>query len=294
MLARPGLPPFKYVRAETGDEVFGYLERGSARLLMGGTDLFPQMREGAWKPEVLVDVKHLPGMQDLVFQDGGRLVAGAAATMNRLGTDPWIAKKFPVLAQAANSVGSYQLRNRATIGGNLCNASPCADTAPAVLVLEGGLVVESLEGQKEYAFQDFSLGPGKTILGSNGYLSAVCFPALPEGAAGTYLKLGRSKLGDLSLVSVAAVGYPDRSAKSGYRFRIALGSVAAVPFRVPSAERILADFDPGPETHNAAARLAMEMAAPISDVRACSEYQRMMVMTLTLRALLRVWESLRE
>ncbi|MBN1314318.1 MAG: xanthine dehydrogenase family protein subunit M [Anaerolineales bacterium] len=294
MLARPGLPPFKYVRAASETEVFERLEQGNARMFMGGTDLFPQMREGVWRPEILVDVKYVRAMQDLFFEDDGLLTAGAAVTMNRLGCDPLIAKYFPALSQAANSVGSFQLRNRATIGGNLCNASPCADTAPAVLVMDGGIVVETKDRSKVYALKDFILGPGKTVIGPTEFVSAVCFPALPKGATGVYLKLGRSKLGDLSLVSAAVIGYPDPDAASGYRFRIALGSVASVPFRVPGAERILADFKINPETLNTAARLAMEMAAPISDVRACSDYQRLMVMALTRRALMQVWDSLRK
>ncbi len=292
MLARPGLPSFKYVQAATAAEVHRFLQEGGARLMMGGTDLFPQMREGVCEPEIIVDVKHVPGMRDLSCDQRVGLSIGAAVTMNQLVKHSDVQAHYPILAQAAQSVASYQLRNRATIGGNVCNASPCADTSPAVMVLEGVMVLQGEGGERKVPAAGFFTGPGQTVIEPGEYLAAIRLPAPPAGAVGRYLKLGRSRLGDLSIVGVAVVGHPDPTAALGYRFRIALGSVAPIPLRAPAAEEILAANRPGEETFAAAAEKAMEVATPISDVRAGATYQRMMVRALTLRALREVWAEL--
>jgi carbon-monoxide dehydrogenase medium subunit len=258
---------------------------------MGGTDLFTQMRDGVWRPRVVVDVKHIPGMQDITMDPGG-LTVGAAVTMNQLARHPAVQRLYPALAQAASSVGSFQLRNRATLGGNLCNASPCADTAPAVAALEAILVLSGPAGQRETPFYDFVLGPGRTVVGTDEFLIGIRFPAQPAGSAGCYLKLGRSRMGDLSVVGVAVVAFRDLAARSGYRFRLALGSVAPVALRVPAAESLLAAEPPHETNLAAAADLAMHAAVPISDVRATAIYQTLMVRTLTLRALESAWAQL--
>jgi CO/xanthine dehydrogenase FAD-binding subunit len=292
LLARPGLPSFEYVRAQSAAQVHGLLQRENVRLMMGGTDLFPQMRDGVFRPNVIVDVKDLPRMRQVVFDAGAGLTVGAAATMNQVATHPDVRDRYPVLAQAAHSVASYQIRNRATIGGNVCNASPCADTSPAVIALDGTLILSGPAGQREVPGTKFFLGPGQTAMSPGEFLVALRFPLPPTGSAGSYQKLGRSRLGDLSLVGVAAVAYPDRTAESGYRFRLALGSVAPIPLRVPAAEEILANRRPGEEAFQAAAEKAMEAASPITDVRASASYQTLMVRAMTLRALRAVWAHL--
>ncbi len=292
MLARPGLPSFEYVQAANAAEVHSLLQEGGARLMMGGTDLFPQMREGVFRPETIVDVKHVPGMRDLTYDERVGLSIGAAVTMNQLVKPPDVQAHYPILAQAAHSVASYQLRNRATIGGNVCNASPCADFSPVVMVLEGVMVLQGEGAERNVPAAGFITGPGQTAIEPGEFLAAIRLPAPPAGAVGCYLKLGRSRRGDLSIVGVAVLGYPDPAAASGYRFRIALGSVAPIPLRAPAAEEILAANPPGEETFAAAAEKAMEVATPITDVRAGATYQKMMVRALTIRALREVWAEL--
>lgn len=293
MLARPGLPGFEYVKASTPAEVHQLMQQEGVRLMMGGTDLLVQMREGTIRPRVVVDVKHLPGMREVEFDEGQGLTIGAAVTMNQLAQHPAVQTHYPALAQAAHSVASYQVRNRATLGGNLCNASPCADTGPAIVALDAAMILRGSQGQREVPAERFFLGPGRTALQPDEFLTAIRIPPPPAGAASCYLKLGRSRSGDLALVGVAVVGFPDGT-ESGYRFRVALGSVAPVPLRVPAAEKVLAQDPPGEESFAAAAGKAMEAAAPISDVRAGAAYQRMMVRVLTLRALRQVWSTLGE
>lgn len=294
MTARPGLPSFEYVRPGTLDEAVRLLvEQGSAaRLLMGGTDLFVRMRDGALRPQTLIDVKGLPGMQEMVYDPQQGLAVGAAVTMNQLARHPDVLARYPLLAEAANSVASYQLRNRATVGGNLCNASPCADLAPATLVLEGQFVLYGPRGQRTVPSEAFFAGPGRSVTHADEVMTAIHYPLPPAGSAGRYLKLGRNKLGDLALVSVAVLGYPDAAAPSGFGFRIALGSVAPVPLRVPEAEEVLArQIDEG-AGFRLAAQKAVEAASPIDDVRASAAYRSAMVHNLTLRGLREVWGRL--
>ncbi len=290
----PGLTEFDYVKPASLAEASHILVEhgGEARPFMGGTDLFVRMRDGFVRPQIMVDVKHLPGMRDISYDEQTGLTVGAAATMNQIARHPDVQTHYPLLAEAANSVASYQLRNRATLGGNLCNGSPAADTAPAVLLLEGRIVLYGPNGEREVPADEFFLGPGATAMQTGELMTAVRFPIPPTGSAGRYLKLGRNKAGDLAIAGVAVFGFPDGTT-SGYRFRIGLASVAPVPLRALEAEEVLAANPPGEETFALAAEKAMSAASPIDDVRASAAYRKAMVRALTLRGLRDVWEALR-
>jgi carbon-monoxide dehydrogenase medium subunit len=261
-------------------------------MFMGGTDIFVQMRDGLLAPKVLIDVKHLPGMSDIVFDSENGLSLGAAVDMNAMARHPAVLEHYPILAEAAHTVASYQIRNRATMGGNLCNASPAADTAPVTLVLEAVLTVHGPDGERQIPATEFFLGVGKNALKPNEFLIRVGFPVPPVGWEGRYLKLGRNAQGDLAIVGVAVVGYPDDTAASGYRFQIALASVAPTPIRVPDAENILAQGPVTDQSFAAAAAAARDTARPIDDVRASGRYRAEMVNVLTQRALDDVWTRL--
>jgi CO/xanthine dehydrogenase FAD-binding subunit len=293
LFARLGLPGFDYVRAESAEQAVHLLSEGGDEvvLLMGGTDVLPRLRDGLLKPRAVLDVKGVPGLRDIHFGPEQGLTAGAAVTMNQLARHPDVLAHYPLLAQAAGQVASYQVRNRATLGGNICNASPCADTPPAVLVLEGRYVLVGPQGERSVPASDFCLGPGRTALKRGEFLAAIRFPPPPPEAAARYLKLGRSRAGDLALVGVAVFALRGGSV-SGAEFRIALGSVAPTPVRARSAELILAANGPGEPSFALAAEKAMEESSPITDVRGSASYQRMMVHALTLRALRSTWESL--
>jgi CO/xanthine dehydrogenase FAD-binding subunit len=292
----PGLLSFDYTRPAALSEACRLLAEhdGEAHPFMGGTDIFVQMRDGAVRPRLLVDVKHLPGMRDITWDDTGGLTIGAAATMNDIARHPDVRTGYPLLAEAASSVASYQVRNRATLGGNLCNGSPAADTAPAVLVLEGSLVLHGPDGERVVSAGDFFLGPGQTAIQTGELMTAIRFPAPPGGAVAKYLKLGRNKAGDLAIAGVAVLGFPDQAVSSGHRFRIGLASVAPVPLRAREAESVLAENPPGEETFALAAEKAMEAATPIDDVRGSATYRRAMVRNLTLRGLRDVWAQIKK
>jgi CO/xanthine dehydrogenase FAD-binding subunit len=290
-----GLPEFDYVRAESIEQVTDLLldESHDSRLFMGGTDLFVQMRAGVRSPGLLVDVKHLPGMNDIRLEADGGLSVGAAVNLNALARHADVSKQFGLLVEAAQSVGSYQLRSRATMGGNLCNASPAADTAPAALVLGAKLIAQGAKGERSIPAESFFLGPGKNALKRGEILTRIEFPSPPERSVGRYLKLGRNAAGDLAIVGVAVLGFPDDGAPSGYRFRLALSSVAPTPLLVPEVDGILAEKAIDDARIDAAAKAAQQAAKPIDDVRATADYRSAMVEVYARRALQAVWAALR-
>ena len=294
MLARPGLPEFEYLKAETSQEVFNLLNEKSPdiKIMMGGTDLFIQIRDRDSGPGTLLDVKGLPGMQDISFDQKAGLLIGAAATLNRLSQDEFVQHEYPVICQSADTVGNYQLRNRATLGGNICNASPSADMAPAMLIYDAEVVLESPRGERRLPIGGFWTGPGKTALEKDEYLKAIHLPIPPQGAVGEYLKLGRSKMGDLAVVGVAVLGYLDQKAPAGMRFKIGINSTAPTPYRIPDVEDTLAEHPISDDALSRAAEAAMAISAPIEDVRASALYQKKMVRNLTYKALKEIWERL--
>jgi carbon-monoxide dehydrogenase medium subunit len=239
-----------------------------------------------------VNVKNLDGANDLRFDPKTGLTIGAAVNMNRVIASPDVQAHYPLLAQACRSVASYQLRTRATIVGNVCNASPAGDTIGSCLTLGGILKIHGVNGLREESLGTFFLGPGKTTLKPGDIVTAIRFPVPPKGCAGTYIKLGRNQLSDLSIVGVTALGHPDSSCASGYRFRLALASVAPVPFVPVDAETYLANHSITPETLREAARLSANACTPIDDVRGTARYRKQMVRNLSAKALTEVWKNL--
>ena len=295
MLARPGLPNFEYIKAETFQDVFDCMkEKGdNLKLLMGGTDLFVQMRDRGEGPGYLLDVKGLPGMQEISFDRKSGLKVGAAVTLNALSSHPNLLNYYSIICQAADTVGNYQLRNLATLGGNICNASPSADMSPAILVYDGRVVVESPRGERELGLEEFWVGPGKTALEKDEFLKRIHFPTPPDKSAGRYYKLGRSKMGDLAIVGVAVLAFPDPDLPAGINFRIGINSTAPTAYRVPGVEEFLAQKPITDEILAEAAEMAMDISAPIEDQRASAAYQKKMVRNLIYKGVNEVWEILK-
>jgi carbon-monoxide dehydrogenase medium subunit len=292
LTAHPGLPEFDYIKPTTLEEASTFLAQhaGEARAFIGGTDVFVRMRDGAWQDKYLVDVKSLPGMNDLKFDPARGLTVGAAVNMNRVIASPEVNEHYPVLAEAAHTVASYQLRTRATIAGNACNASPAGDTIGAGLVYDARLRVHGVDGDRVEPLRAFFKGPGKTVLKAGDIVTAVEFPLPPQGAQGKYIKLGRNAIGDLAIVGITALGYPDSAAASGYRFFAALASVAPTPLLLDMA--LLSEKPIGEETIHEAAEFAMNSVTPIDDVRGSARYRKLMVRNMTRKALAEVWSKL--
>ncbi len=293
--AHPSLPEFEYIKPKTLAEASEFLvaHEGESRPLMGGTDIFVRMRDGIWKDKYLVDVKGLDGITNLSFDPSVGLVVGAAVTMNQVATSPIVKEHYPALAEAANQVASYQLRNRATVVGNICNASPAGDTIGACILLGGRLNIHHGAGEtRQEPLDTFFQGPGKTSLKPGDVVTSLHLPPPPKGMVGTYKKLGRNKASDLSIVGLTVVGYPDAETSSGYRVKMALASVAPIPLVVDVVEKILTEEPITEESIKKAAQAAMDASTPIDDVRASARYRKAMVRNLSRKTLTKVWKEL--
>lgn len=192
----PGLPEFDYVKPTSLVEASQFLAHhaGEARPFMGGTDTFVRLRDGIWKEKYLVDVKNLDGLDRITFNPAIGLTIGASVNLNRIIASPEINQYYPVLAEAAHTVASYQLRTRATLAGNICNASPAGDTIGACLALAGYLRVHGVDGLRQEPLRTFFLGPGQTILQPGDIVTAVLFPVPPSGYVAKYIKLVLSQV----------------------------------------------------------------------------------------------------
>jgi CO/xanthine dehydrogenase FAD-binding subunit len=273
-----------YVRAGSVAEILAVIDRSPipARLIGGGTDLLAKLDRQSSDRVVVVDVSDVQELAGIGLADGG-LRIGAATKLADIENCDLLRGAWCVLADAAVQIGSPQIRNLATLGGNICNASPAADTVPPLLVLDARAEVISSKGRRTLPLAEFFAGPGATVLNGSEVLAAIYLPEPPPGAAATYLKHSPRRAMDLAVVGVAALLAP---ANGRLEARIALGAVAPTPLRAREAEARLAHaayIDDG--VISDVARLAAREANPISDVRASAEYRSAMVETLTGRAL---------
>jgi CO/xanthine dehydrogenase FAD-binding subunit len=286
--AHPGLPEFDYVKPKSLAEASQFLadHAGISRPLCGGTDTFVRLRDGAWKEnKYLVDIKGLDGTRELIFDPVSGLTVGAAVNMNRISAFPQVREHYPLLAEACDTVAAYQLRSRATVVGNICNASPAGDTIGACLLYNGVLNVHGVDGIRQEPLKDFFQGPGKTTLKPGDVVTSLQLPVPPKGFVGRYLKLNRNNRGDLAIVGVTAAAYPNPEAASGLTVRVALASVAPTPLVLPKVEEYFNTNELTEETAAEAAKIAMDSCSPIDDVRGTARYRKMMVRNLTRQAL---------
>jgi CO/xanthine dehydrogenase FAD-binding subunit len=272
---------FRYERPGTVAEAAALLAGagGGARILAGGTDLMIALRGG---PElsVLVDIKRIPELGRIVWTPAGDLEIGACVLAQDLAEDARVRGTFTALAEGAEAIGSLQIRYRATVAGNLSNASPCMDTAPPLLVLDGRLRIVGPKGTREAPLSDFFLGVKKTALAPDELITAVIVPKPAAGVSSAFDKVKRSYGHDLAIVNSAAAW--DRDAGT---LRVAIGSCAVRPALVPALRDVRPGADPG-QVGGRLAALAGEHIQPIDDVRASAEYRREMT-TLLCRRLAR-------
>jgi CO/xanthine dehydrogenase FAD-binding subunit len=250
---------------------------GRARVLAGGTDLMVALRSGAVRPELVVDIKRIPGLEDIAWDGDGTLVLGACVIMQRVADDARIRDTFPALAEGAGEVGSLQIRARATIAGNLANASPCMDTAPPLLVHDARLRIEGPAGRREAPLADFFLGVRRTALTPDEIVTAVVVPPPAAGVRSGFDKIKRVAGHDLALVNAALAWDPTAAT-----LRVAVGSCAVTPAIVPPLGNVPEGADPA-RTGDRLAALAQEHILPIDDVRASAEYRRDMTAALCRR-----------
>lgn len=241
-----------------------------ARVLAGGTDLLGDVRSGLARPAMVVDVKRVDGYADLVWSEQEGLIIRPAVTINDVLLSPVVRQSYPLLLACARDLASHQIRNRATVIGNVANASPCADMSPALLCLGATVVLSSRDGSREVPVTDFFTGAKRTVLAPGELLERIVIPPEAAGARGSYRKLKRIKGHDLGIVGVAA------SSKDG-ALRLGISSCAATPLLVDG----LSAQDPADDVVAA----AQAVISPISDVRCTKEYRTHMVGVYVRRAL---------
>ena len=262
---------FEYFEPATLDEAAALLAEG-AQALAGGTDLLVEMREHLRAVERVANIKKIPGIGSLSYDAREGLRIGALVTAREIELSKIVLQHYGSLAQSARDLGSIQVRNRATIVGNLCRASPSADTIPPLIA--DGAQVEIHGRAKPLPLEDFFTGPGRTVLRAGELVTAIVVPPPPAGTRKVYIKHGRRKAMELATVGVAVTRTPGE-------VRIALGAVAPTVIRARAAEKLYPDIEK-------AAQAAAAECAPISNVRASADYRREMVRVLTRRALERV------
>jgi len=255
--------------------------KADAKIIAGGTDLVVLLRDKIVRPKYVVDVKGVRELHKLSWNKNLGLTIGAAVTLNELLGSDIVKQKFGALWKAASTLADPTIRNRATLVGNICNASPAADTAPALLVLDAKVEIVGKKGKRTVAIKDFFKGVKKTALKPGEFVRAVRVPNPPEGARGDYLKWGRTVGEDLSVVGVAAL-VADSGEKS---VRVALSSVAPTPLLVPDVEGAFRDGGSLDEKIERATSIVQSKICPISDVRCCKEYRLYMAGVLTSRVL---------
>lgn len=279
------LNAFEYKRPKSLREASVFLvEYGSdAHILNGGTDLIIRMRERLTMPAVVVDIKNIPDLNKLTFNEGKGLFIGACVNLNILGADKDVMNNYPYLSRAALSVGSVQVRNRATCAGNLCNASPLADTATPLLALDAVILVYGPEGEKEIPVRDFFIHVRKTCLKPGELVWGIRIPPVQKGQ-GVFMKLSRRKEVDLSTVCSTVL-------KTDKGWRIAYGAVAPTPIRIPRTEALLDSAPLTPALIEEAAALTATEVSPIGDNRSSREYRLSMVQVLMKRSLQAIMEK---
>jgi carbon-monoxide dehydrogenase medium subunit len=256
------------------------------RFLAGGTDLVIAIKEKGLVPKYIVDLKRIPGLSGIHSNDDGSITIGALTTMREIETFPLLIKKYPFLCQSAAEVGSIQIRNRATVGGNMANATPSADVAPSLVALNATAKIVSASGERTTALEDFFRGPGQTVMSAEEILSEITIPKTNAGLVGEYIKFSPREMMDLAYVGVA-VAYTRREPEHRCDgVRIVLGAVSPTPMRARQAEAAVEGRILTEALAETAGKIAAEASKPISDVRSSADYRRAMVAAMTKRALL--------
>ena len=283
---RAGMPRFDYLEPHSLDEALQMLADGGdkMRLVAGSTDFLVRWRTGAWRPEAVVCMQHVPGLDYIRWNPNDGLAIGAMATVQDVEQNDEVRRRYPALAAGATAFAGVQVRNLATVAGNVCNASPAGDTIPALLAYNAQCFIVSSVGQRWLPLDELFLGPGQTALNPGEILTELRLPAPAPCTGGLYIKHSPRGAMDISAVGVAAVAsLADDGACAAVR--IALGSVAPTPMRSYGAEGRLVGQPPAAANIAEAARLSAQSCSPIADVRSGAEYRRDMVRVLTERTL---------
>lgn len=277
---------FDYVAPRSIGEAISILRKydGKAKVIAGGTDLLIQIRNKEIVPEYVVDITSIPELDRIRYDEKEGLRIGALTTIRALETSTEIHQRYPIISEAASQLGSMAIRNVATIGGNLCNAAPSAESAPALIGLSGVVKIVGPEGERVVPLEGFFTGPGGTILKREELLVEIQVPIPSPNTRGIYLKHSMRGTIDLAIVNIAVIVTLGSQSKVCEDIKIVLGAVASTPMRMKKAEEVLRGKRIDEDLINKSAQVASGEARPISDVRASAEYRKEMVKVFTKRA----------
>ena len=280
-----------YFEPKTVSEALSLLAKhgAEAKIIAGGTDVMVDIKYKE-EPGCLVNIKKIPGL-DGIRENGGSLRIGALATIRDVETNAVVRERLPVLWESSHQFASLQIRNTATIGGNICRASPSGETLTPLLVLEAKAKLAFSDGERTEPFTAFFQGPGKCSVGSKGLLTEIEVPYPAAGSRGVYLKHAVRGAMDIAMVGVAVLITPDASKNSLQDVRIGLGAVAPTPLRATKTEALLRGKPLSGALLKEAAAMAASESSPISDQRSSAEYRRWIVEALTRRGLEQTWKT---
>jgi carbon-monoxide dehydrogenase medium subunit len=276
-----------YISAGSVKEVVGILasNNGNARILCGGTDLLVQLRENRRQAEILIDVKNIPELTAIHYDSQTGLWLGAATSCFAICHNHFVLHNYPGLVDAIHLIGGVQIQYRASIGGNLCNASPAADSIPALIVHDAMCIIANQNGTRQIPVEQFCIAPGKNALQNGELLVAVSLPPPEENFGAHYLRFIPRNEMDIAVVGAGASVTLDDAKEKILSARIALGAVAPTPLFVGEAGTFLAGKEITQENIQRAAQIAEAAARPISDLRGTAEYRKHLCSVLTRRAL---------
>lgn len=280
-----------YFEPRTLSEALSLLQKygEQTKVIAGGTDVMVDIKYKE-EPGGLINIKKIPGLSG-IQENGGSLRIGPLTTIREIETSALVRDKLPVLWEASHQFASLQIRNTATIGGNICRASPSGETLSPLLVLEAKGKLAFSDGERTEPFTSFFQGPGKSSLGTKGLLTDIDIPYPAAGSRGVYLKHAVRGAMDIAMVGVAVLITPDAAKTTFQDVRIGLGAVAPTPVRAPKTEALLRGKPVTAALLKEAAAMAASESSPISDQRSSAEYRRWIVEALTRRGLAETWKA---
>jgi len=279
---------FDYLEPQSTEEALALLSRyqGKSKIVAGGTDLMLQIRNGTIKPEYVIDVTRIPGLEHITSDGQQGLRLGALTTIRALEASVELQKEYAILSQAAGQLGSVAIRNVATVGGNLCNALPSAETSQALLALSAQVRILGPRGERTLPLEGFFTGAGRTLLQPDELLVEIFVPPLAPYTFGRYMKHSPRGPIDLAVVNVTVLITVEPKQKICKDARVVLGAVAPTPLRARKAEEVLKGRKIDDTLIHKTAQVASEEAHPRhGSIRGSVEYKKEMVRVLTSRAL---------
>ena len=287
---------FDYAAPQSVDEALKLLGSGSngVAFLAGGTDILVQLREGHREAELVVDLKKIPELTELSFSPSNGLTLGAATPCYQIYGNPEITAAYPALADATRIIGGWQIQSRASVGGNLCNSSPAADSIPALIASDARCNIAGPSGRRSVSVAEFCTAPGRNVLQANEFLVNLQFPAPQSGAGSHYLRFIPRNEMDIAVVGAGAWVKLNDTGDTIESARLALAAVAPTPIAATKAADSLAGKPATEESIAAAGELAKEIASPISDMRGPAEYRAHLVGVLSRRAFVQAIERAKQ